>query len=251
MSDKHNAVGDFSIGVCTDDGNRLGLSLKVLGSRHKQRDNVGRRAMQGRRTHWEGIYQRTTPVDRSWHQDDPALSLELITAAGVPREAPVIDVGGGASVLVDFLVRGGYRDITVLDISAAALAASKKRLGDVADDIQWRTVDITQYVPPRQYAVWHDRAVFHFLTDESDRQQYRAVLEKSVLPGGDVVMATFGLGGPTKCSGLDVVQYDAEKLGAELGVEFQLLNVRDEVHLTPSMKQQQFTYCHFRRASTQ
>ena len=207
--------------------------------------------MDGRRTHWDGIYQGTAPVDRSWHQDNPVLSLELITVAGVSRDAPVIDVGGGASVLVDWLIQAGYRDITVLDISAAALAASKNRLGDVAGNIQWPAVDITQYEPSRQYALWHDRAVFHFLTDEADRQEYRAVLEKALLPGGDVVMATFGLGGPTKCSGLDVVQYDAEKLSAELGSGFRLLNVRDEVHLTPRMMQQQFTYCHFRRASTQ
>ena len=207
--------------------------------------------MDGRRTHWDGIYQGTAPVDRSWHQDNPVLSLELITLAGVSRDAPVIDVGGGASVLVDWLIQAGYRDITVLDISAVALTASKNRLGDVADNIQWPAVDITQYEPSRQYALWHDRAVFHFLTDETNRQRYRAVLERAVLSGGDVVMATFGLNGPTKCSGLDVVQYDTEKLSAELGPGFRLLNVRDEVHLTPRMKQQQFTYCHFRRASTQ
>ena len=207
--------------------------------------------MQDRHNHWEGVYQRTTPTDRSWYQDDPTLSLQLIAGAGLSRDAPVIDVGGGASVLVDFLIRDRYRNITVLDISGAALAASRKRLGDIAEDIQWREADVTQYESPHQYALWHDRAVFHFLSDESERQQYRAVLERSLLPGGDVVMATFGLGGPTKCSGLDVVQYDAEKLGAELGAEFRLLNVRDEVHLTPSMKQQQFTYCHFRRVSTQ
>jgi len=207
--------------------------------------------MDGRRTHWDGIYQGTPPVDRSWHQDNPVLSLELITLAGVSRDAPVIDVGGGASVLVDWLIQAGYRDITVLDISAAALAVSKNRLGDVADNIQWPAVDITQYEPSRQYALWHDRAVFHFLTDKTDRRKYRAVLERTLLPGGDVVIATFGLGGPTKCSGLDVVQYDAEKLSAELGSGFRLLNVRDEVHLTPRMMQQQFTYCHFRRANTQ
>ena len=207
--------------------------------------------MQDRHNHWEGVYQRTTPMDRSWHQDEPTLSLQLIAGAGLSRDAPVIDVGGGASVLVDFLTRDRYRNITVLDISGAALAASKKRLGDVAEDIQWREADVTQYESPHQYALWHDRAVFHFLSDESERQQYRAVLERSLLPGGDVVIATFGLGGPTKCSGLDVVQYDAEKLGAELGADFRLLNVRDEVHLTPSMKEQQFTYCHFRRVSTQ
>ena len=207
--------------------------------------------MQDRHNHWEGVYQQTTPMDRSWHQDEPTLSLELIAGAGLSRDAPVIDVGGGASVLVDFLIRDRYRDITVLDISGAALAACKKRLGDVAEVIRWREADITQYEPPHQYALWHDRAVFHFLSDESERQQYRAVLERSLLPGGDVVMATFGLGGPTKCSGLDVVQYDAEKLDAELGPDFRLMNARNEVHLTPSMKQQQFTYCHFRRASTQ
>ena len=207
--------------------------------------------MQDRHNHWEGVYQRTTPMDRSWHQDEPTLSLQLIAGAGLSRDAPVIDVGGGASVLVDFLTRDRYRNITVLDISGAALAASKKRLGDVAEDIQWREADVTQYESPHQYALWHDRAVFHFLSDESERQQYRAVLERSLLPGGDVVMATFGLGGPTKCSGLDVVQYDAEKLDAELGADFRLMNARNEVHLTPSMKQQQFTYCHFRRASTQ
>ena len=142
--------------------------------------------MGDRRAHWEGIYQRTTPKDRSWHQDDPVLSLELIAGAGVSPDDPVIDVGGGASVLVDYLIRRSYRNITVLDISASALEASELRLGTVGEDVRvrWEESDVTRFRPERQYALWHDRAVFHFLTEAIDREKYRqAAVEVAKMKG--------------------------------------------------------------------
>ena len=206
--------------------------------------------MHDRQKHWEGIYQRTGLENLSWYQNETLLSSELIASVCLSLEAAVIDVGGGASVLVDWLIREGYRDITVLDISPAALAASRTRLGDVAGDVTWLEADVTLYEPKQQYSLWHDRAAFHFLTEAIDRENYREVLERSVRPGGDVVIATFGLDGPKRCSGLDVVRYDAESLAGELGPAFRLLHVRHEVHRTPQVMEQQFTYCHFRRVST-
>ena len=206
--------------------------------------------MHDRQKHWEGIYRRTTPENLSWYQNEPVLSSELIAAVCLSRDDAVIDVGGGASVLVDRLIRDGYRDITVLDISATALTASRTRLGDFGGDVTWREADVTLYESEQQYALWHDRAVFHFLTETIDREKYRAVLERSLLPGGDVVLSMFGVNGPKRCSGLDVVRYDAESLAGELGPTFRLLHVRHEVHLTPGKAPQQFMYCHFRRTST-
>ena len=206
--------------------------------------------MHDRQKHWEGIYRRTTPENLSWYQNEPVLSSELIAAVCLSRDDAVIDVGGGASVLVDRLIRDGYRDITVLDISATALTASRTRLGDFGGDVTWREADVTLYESEQQYALWHDRAVFHFLTETIDREKYLAVLERSLLPGGDVVLSTFGVNGPKRCSGLDVVRYDAESLAGELGPTFRLLHVRHEVHLTPGKAPQQFMYCHFRRTST-
>lgn len=206
--------------------------------------------MRDRQRHWEAIYQRTTPENLSWYQNETLVSSELIASVCLSREAAVIDVGGGASVLVDWLIREGYRDITVLDISPAALAASRTRLGNLAVDVTWREADVTLYEPKQQHSLWHDRAVFHFLTEASDREKYREVLKRSVLPGGDVIVATFGFDGPKRCSGLDVVRYDAESLAAEFGPAFRLLHVRHEVHRTPQLMEQQFTYCHLRRVST-
>jgi SAM-dependent methyltransferase len=201
--------------------------------------------MTDRRTHWQNIYREKSPSEVSWYQKKPQLSLDLIHDTGVNEDDAIIDIGGGASVLVDFLCRQGFRKLAVLDISGNALATARKRLGDMGNNIDWFETDITEFNPPHQFLFWHDRAVFHFLTDESDRRKYVSVLKRALLPGGHIIIAAFAIGGPEKCSGLDIVQYDASKLSAELGDEFQLLDERNEIHVTPANKQQAFTYFHF------
>jgi len=200
-----------------------------------------------RKQHWETVYSNKSPLEVSWYQREPQLSLELIAETGVARQSPVIDVGGGASVLVDRLLDAGYADLTVLDISGQALHHAQQRLGARADRVTWLEADITAFDPPRAYAVWHDRAVFHFLTDADDRRRYVGCLRRALPPGGHLILAAFAIGGPRQCSNLDIVQYDAGKLGAELGTGFRLIRQRDELHDTPSGKQQQFSYFCYRR----
>lgn len=201
-----------------------------------------------RKEHWEGVYRDKSPLDVSWYQAEPVISLELIEASGCGPDAAVIDVGGGASVLVDHLLARGYRSLTVLDISGRALEHARNRLGAAAGEVTWVESDVTAFAPAVVFDVWHDRAVFHFLTAAADRRRYVEVLERAVRPGGQVVLAAFAIGGPTKCSGLDIVQYDAAKLGAELGDGFRLLEQRAEEHHTPAGKVQQFAYFRFARA---
>ena len=203
--------------------------------------------MTDRKAHWERIYSDQPPTDVSWYQQEPMTSLSLIRGTGIGHEAPIIDVGGGASVLVDYLYRDGYNYITVLDISARAIAHAKRRLGETAARIEWIEEDVTRFRPRQHYALWHDRAVFHFLTDAADRADYIKVLSSALLPGGHLVIAAFAIGGPDKCSGLDIVQYDAGKMKDELGDAFELLEQRDETHLTPANKEQKFSYFRFNR----
>lgn len=195
-----------------------------------------------RQAHWEAVYARRDPLEVSWYQSEPALSLDLIAATGAAHDAPVIDVGGGASLLVDRLLQRGYADVTVLDLSAHALAHARARLGAQAGRVHWLVADVTAFAPARPYAVWHDRAVFHFLTDADDRRKYVQALSRSLAPDGQVVIAAFAVGGPTQCSGLDIVQYDAEKLARALGPAFRLVEERAERHITPGGKEQQFGY---------
>jgi SAM-dependent methyltransferase len=195
-----------------------------------------------KKTHWQNIYRDKAPTEVSWHQSEPTLSLQLIHRCGIDLEEALIDIGGGASLLVDYLSREGFSNLAVLDISGHALALAKQRLGDAANGIEWLEIDITEFTPSHQYALWHDRAVFHFLTDRSDREKYIQALNFALRPGGHLIIAAFAIGGPEKCSGLDIVQYDAAKLKAELGAGFTLVEVRDELHLTPSDKEQHFTY---------
>jgi SAM-dependent methyltransferase len=202
-----------------------------------------------RKTHWEKVY-RDKPVDQvSWFQTEPRISLALIAAAGLGKQDRIIDIGGGASVLVDFLLQQGYRRPAVLDISAAALAHARVRLGARAGEVDWLEADITEFAPAREFALWHDRAVFHFLTQAADRVKYRQALEAALLPRGQVIIATFAKGGPEKCSGLDIVQYDAASLCAELGDGFELLETREELHRTPRAADQKFIYFRLRRRS--
>lgn len=198
-----------------------------------------------RKEHWQLVYQTKTPDDVSWFQTQPALSLKLIEASGVGKTGGVIDVGGGASVLVDFLLNEGFNKLAVLDISAAALEHARRRLGQRADSVEWLEADVTTFQPPRRFGFWHDRAVFHFLTDKADRRKYVETLKRTLTPGGNVVIATFALDGPPKCSGLEVARYDAASISAELGLEFQLVEQASETHTTPWQTEQKFAYFRF------
>ncbi len=195
---------------------------------------------QGR--HWQAVYETKNSTDVSWYQPVPERSLELIHASGLPAEAALLDVGGGASTLVDHLLAGGFGDITVLDVAPAALEQSKVRLGSVGDQVQWIVADATTWQPPRRYDLWHDRAVFHFLVDVGLREKYLNVLEAAVAPGGYVVMATFGPQGPARCSGLDVHRYSADELSTALGSSFRLVKSDIDEHVTPGGQVQQFLY---------
>ncbi len=181
----------------------------------------------------------------SWYRPHLEASLELIEQAAAGSSASIIDVGGGESTLVDDLLARGYHSLSVLDISQAAIAASRKRLGDAAERVRWLVADITQAeLEPSAYDVWHDRAVFHFLTAPADRKAYVRQVVRSVRRGGHVIISAFGPEGPTKCSGLEVVRYDAESLHAEFGANFRLISSSRQLHETPFGTTQQFLYCH-------
>jgi len=193
--------------------------------------------------HWERVYESKAPTEVSWFQREARISLDLITRVG-PTSDAVIDVGGGASTLVDGLLERGYADITVLDIAACALDAARVRLGSLSARVNWIAADVLHHAfHPREYDVWHDRAVFHFLTSVADRRTYVEQVARAVRPGGAVIVATFAEDGPSKCSGLDVCRYSPKALDAEFGPGFELrTNVREE-HVTPTGKIQRFQYC--------
>jgi SAM-dependent methyltransferase len=198
--------------------------------------------------HWEGVYRSRADTEVSWFQEHAGLSLKLIHDMDVAADAAIIDVGGGASTLVDDLLRDGYRRITVLDLSGAALAAARSRLGAMAERVQWLEADILRAeLPEHAYDVWHDRAVFHFLTRVEDRRAYVQQVLRAVRPGGLVIVATFAEDGPTQCSGLPVIRYAPAELHAEFGEPFDPLGHERESHQTPSGKEQKFVYCFCRR----
>jgi ubiquinone/menaquinone biosynthesis C-methylase UbiE len=198
--------------------------------------------------HWEHVY-RTRQVDQvSWYQEHPESSLRLIRATGVPKTAKIIDVGGGASKLVDELLADSYSELTVLDLSATALEAAKKRLGDRASAVTWIEADVSRVdFPLFEYDVWHDRAVFHFLTSPEDRDAYVSAVLKAVKRSGHVIVATFAEDGPDHCSGLPVMRYSADALHSEFGASFELVAQEKEAHETPSGVVQQFVYCYCRK----
>lgn len=198
-----------------------------------------------RKAHWERIYADKSPQAVGWYQHEPSLSLRLIRHADIDPNASIIDVGGGASVLVDRLHESGFHQLAVLDISGHALDHARQRLGQAAAAIEWHETDVTQFDPPHAYAVWHDRAVFHFLTDAQDRRRYVQSLDKALPPGGSLIVAAFALDGPETCSGLQVVRYDAAGLGAELGSGFKLMETALEMHRTPSGGRQKFGFYRF------
>lgn len=200
------------------------------------------------KTHWENIYQTKASTQVSWYQAHAYLSLHFIQQTSIDQTGQILDVGGGTSPLVDDLLASGFKHITVLDISAAALRAAQQRLGARAAEVTWVEADITQASLPYQgYDVWHDRAVFHFLTQPNDRQRYVQAVQYAVKPGGHVIVATFALDGPLQCSGLEVRRYDSESLHQEFGDNFQLTNSTREVHSTPFGTEQKFIYCYCRK----
>lgn len=200
-----------------------------------------------RRTHWEMVYSTKQPGEVSWYQPEPELSLKLIRRTLVPRDAAIVDVGGGASTLVDHLVRDGFTDINVVDIAPSALEHAKRRLGADAGRVTWIAADVTSWRPARTVDLWHDRAVLHFLTSESDQRAYADVLRATLRPGGWAIIGGFAPHGPLKCSGLDVVRHDAESLTALLGEAFALVETHGEIHLTPQGREQAFRYHLFSR----
>jgi SAM-dependent methyltransferase len=200
-----------------------------------------------KKTHWETIYTETDPTQVGWFQPLPEMSLNLVEASGVSNEGRIIDVGGGASVLVYYLLQRDFTDLTVLDLSAAALEKSKTQVGAQASRVNWIAEDITKVEFEKPFDLWHDRAVFHFLTDRDDRERYIRNLKAGLKPGGHLIMATFALDGPEKCSGLPVQRYDDDTLCGELGVDFALVQSGTETHVTPYGKEQKYIFCLFTR----
>ena len=192
--------------------------------------------------HWERLYQGKNAAELSWFESTPRRSLQSIRDTGVSLNAPILDVGGGASLLVDELLQLGYTNVTVLDLAPAALAQSKDRLGPAAERVTWIATDVTTFRPLRRYAVWHDRAVLHFLASKLEQESYVEALRNALAPGGHVILATFGPGGPTRCSGLPVQRHSVETLSALLGPEFELRSSTFEDHLTPTRVAQRFLH---------
>jgi len=197
------------------------------------------------KTYWEKIYTTKAPEAVSWYRLHLETSLALIGRAAAGYSASIIDVGGGESTLVDDLLARGYENITVLDVSQTAIGVTKKRLGLAAEPIRWLLADITEaQLEPGAYDVWHDRAVFHFLTSREHRAAYVRQVGHAVKPGGHVIISTFGPEGPTKCSGLDVIRYNADSLHDQFGVRFRLVDSSKELHRTPFGTTQQFLFCY-------
>ena len=200
-----------------------------------------------RRSHWENVYHTKHATEVSWFEAEPATSLTLIQSVA-PDGGRIIDIGGGASLLVDWLVAAGNWDVTVLDVSATALEVAQARLGKTAQHVHWIQADITEVTKLATYDIWHDRAVFHFLTSTEDRDRYLVRLHESLLPGGHAVFGTFALDGPEKCSGLPVCRYSAQSLAATLGANYSLVQQLETSHLTPGGKTQKFTFTVFRKS---
>jgi len=196
------------------------------------------------REYWEKVYRSKPASEVSWFQPQATISLDLIKRTAPDLDAPIIDVGGGASTLVDGLLESGYKNVTVLDIAAGSLTVTRHRLGARAAEVAWKEADIlTAVLSPASYAVWHDRAVFHFLTDQLDRERYVQQTRDAVRPGGHVIVASFAEDGPTRCSGLDVMRYSPDAMHAQFGKGFRLLDSVREDHHTPSGTTQAFVYC--------
>lgn len=200
-----------------------------------------------RRRHWEDVYGKQAEHELSWFQAEPLPSVDFIARCGLEKDAAIIDVGAGQSRLVDRLLVAGYSDVTVLELSARAIEHTKRRLGAAAERVHWIVADISHWIPERRYRLWHDRAVLHFLTDADDRRAYVQALLAAIERGGCVIISTFALDGPERCSGLPVQLYSPETLAAELGPQFQLLESMREDHRTPRGAVQRFQFSRFIR----
>ncbi|MCB9795888.1 MAG: class I SAM-dependent methyltransferase [Alphaproteobacteria bacterium] len=197
--------------------------------------------------YWEKVYQVKAPDQVSWYAPHLGRSLDFISEARLPPGAAIIDIGGGAATLVDDLLVRGYTNVTVLDLASAAIAHAQERLRDRADQVNWLSGDVTEVVLPKHSIdFWHDRAVFHFLGDETERRRYVATVRHAVKPGGHVLVATFGPDGPERCSGLEVIRFTEEGIHAEFGGEFHKIGGDTEIHTTPWGSVQQFVYCYCR-----
>lgn len=204
--------------------------------------------MMDRHAHWETIHRERARDAVSWYRPHLDTSLQLIEQLAADRALSIIDVGAGQSTLVDDLLLRGYGKLTVLEISPAAIEAARRRLGDRGGIVRWLAGDVTQIeLEPGVYDVWHDRALFHFLISEAGRAAYIRQVSRAVKPGGHLILGTFAIGGPTKCSGLDVVRYDAAALQKEFGDAFRMVAIAEENHVTPSGAVQPFLYCCLRR----
>jgi ubiquinone/menaquinone biosynthesis C-methylase UbiE len=194
-----------------------------------------------RQSHWQGVYTTKSDTDVSWYENRPELSLTALREAGLTSEMSVIDIGGGASRLVDALIEAGQAQVSVLDISEAALQTARSRL-PADTSVQWIVSDVTTWSPDRTYDFWHDRAAFHFLRTTEEQQAYVRAMERALANGGRAVIGTFAPNGPEKCSGLPVVRYDAEGLQAVLGNRFKRLSTRQHQHATPWGTVQNFQF---------
>lgn len=203
--------------------------------------------MNERRDHWETVYRTKGEADVSWFEETPALSLDLLRIVGAKPSSSIVDIGGGASRLVDALLARGFRDLTVLDLSAKALAVARRRLGDRASAVNWVAADVTEWEPEHRYDIWHDRAAFHFLTTQAQQRAYVDRLERGLRGGGHAIIGTFALDGPEKCSGLPVARHDSASLAALLGEGFVLVDARRHDHVTPAGAVQRFQFSTFRR----
>jgi SAM-dependent methyltransferase len=203
--------------------------------------------MSGTKSHWEKIYETKKPEEVSWTQPVPATSLNLIRKLNLPKTSRIIDIGGGDSRLVDYLIDEGHTNLTVLDISGRALERAKARLGSRQRTVQWIVGDLTHFKLPSAYDLWHDRAAFHFLTSREDVEKYLTLLRKSVVPAGHAIIATFSTAGPKKCSGLTITQYDEHSLAKLLLPDFTLIESLTEDHVTPFGTKQNFLFCLFRK----
>ena len=194
------------------------------------------------KAHWERIYQKRSPQQLGWYEETPTNSLQLIRNSGILKHDAILDVGGGASTLVDSLHHAGYSNLSVMDISRNALRLVQARLAPQSRTIQWIEADVTQFTSQRKYSLWHDRAAFHFLVDPDQRSAYVDVLKSTLAPDGQVIIASFAIGGPTQCSGRETVQYDTKKLVAVFGSDFDLVENLEATHVQPSGAEQAYEY---------
>ncbi len=201
-----------------------------------------------RKRHWENIYENRQPDEVSWYQPKPAISLDFLKLAKLPKTASIIDTGGGESLFVDYLLDAGYKNITVLDISDTAIRHARQRVGDKANLVKWIVSDVVDFEPEEKYDFWHDRGTFHFLTNEDDIQKYIALIRAAVKPKGHVVIGTYSDSGPQRCSGLEIHQYSEDLIERQFKPYFTKIASRREDHITPYNTVQNFLFCCFRKS---